>query len=309
MPQGKPGKSILMTPDPYHTPGYCGFCPQFKYQIGETFGKTTSRLLTNPEVASSGRPVLAETFPRPSTDFEIDDRSELLRTRTQSWGDQKLVDNMVPGYTGYIPKGQHYFGTRYAESSLNAISDFERDQRAHSRKMAELQHINNIQSGRIRDPSSQKQLITARYPSPLKAISPTAKPYISLYSKQHPTSPYNMGHDNPKKCFMSGYTGFVPKARGLLGVGYPQLTHDALNEFSSECGIVAGNRNQPVTLDRPERIVRDTKLIYPIKSGLVPHYTGHIPGQKFRYGTTFGHSTLNARRLRRESDLLTATVY
>ncbi|XP_070531586.1 ciliary microtubule inner protein 2B-like [Ptychodera flava] len=290
MPQERPGKSILMTPDPYHTPGYCGFCPQFKYQIGETFGKTTSRLLTNPGVASSGRPVLAETYPRPSTEFEVDQRVELVRTRTQSWGDQKLVTNMVPGYTGYIPKGQHYFGTRYADSSLNAISDFERDQRAHSQKMDELRMINAIQSGRMSDPTSKK-LLTARYPSPLKAVSPTAKPYSSKF-------PSNIVHR---------YTGFVPKARGLLGMGYPNLTHDALNEFTTEFANMEARRSQPVTLERPAMVVRDTKLIYPIHSGLVPHYTGHIPGQKFRYGTTFGHSTLNARRLPRGS-LLTATL-
>ncbi|XP_006818423.1 ciliary microtubule inner protein 2B-like [Saccoglossus kowalevskii] len=94
------GKSILMTPDPYHTPGYCGFCPQFKYQIGETFGKTTSQLLTNPHVASSPRPVLAETSPRPGVEGVPDRRAEFLRTRTQSWGDQKLIGEMVPGYTG-----------------------------------------------------------------------------------------------------------------------------------------------------------------------------------------------------------------
>ncbi len=30
---------------------------------------------------------------------------------------------------GFIPKSQHYFGKRYAESCINAISDFESSQR------------------------------------------------------------------------------------------------------------------------------------------------------------------------------------
>jgi hypothetical protein len=29
-----------------------------------------------------------------------DFRAHLLRSRTQSWGDQKLIEKMIPGYTG-----------------------------------------------------------------------------------------------------------------------------------------------------------------------------------------------------------------
>ena len=80
---------------------YGGFCPQFQYQIGETFGRTTSRLLTDSNVAKSGRPVLAE--------IEVDckksaadnaKRINALRTRQRSLGDQKLTDDMIPGYSG-----------------------------------------------------------------------------------------------------------------------------------------------------------------------------------------------------------------
>ena len=45
--------------------------------------------------------------------------------RDSSWGDQKYTEKMVPGYTGFIPKAQHYFGKRYAEGCLNSISDFQ----------------------------------------------------------------------------------------------------------------------------------------------------------------------------------------
>ncbi|NXV75766.1 F166A protein, partial [Atlantisia rogersi] len=38
---------------------YQGFIPQYNYQFGETFGKTTYHLLTDPEVRRSPRPVLA----------------------------------------------------------------------------------------------------------------------------------------------------------------------------------------------------------------------------------------------------------
>jgi hypothetical protein len=94
------GKSTLMTPDPYHTPGYCGYCPQFKYEIGRTFGSTTHDLLSRPDVAKSGWSVLAEMTAPIRQDGSGETRSGLIKTRTKSWGDQKLVEKMIPGYTG-----------------------------------------------------------------------------------------------------------------------------------------------------------------------------------------------------------------
>ncbi|NXE46425.1 F166A protein, partial [Casuarius casuarius] len=38
---------------------YEGFVPQYGYQFGETFGKTTFRLLTDPNVRKSPRSLLA----------------------------------------------------------------------------------------------------------------------------------------------------------------------------------------------------------------------------------------------------------
>lgn len=77
---------------------YCGYCPQFKYQIGDTFGRTTSQLLTTSSVASSGKPVLSDITPQPRP--PRDGRRALIATRSLNLGDQKLCDKMVPNYTG-----------------------------------------------------------------------------------------------------------------------------------------------------------------------------------------------------------------
>lgn len=88
---------------------YGGFCPQFKYQIGNTFGKTTCRLLDDKNVASSGNLVLADIRASAPASLKSDGndfRAHLLRSRTQSWGDQKLIEKMIPGYTGIFLSGQ-----------------------------------------------------------------------------------------------------------------------------------------------------------------------------------------------------------
>ena len=52
-------------------------------------------------MASSGRLVLAQIFPNEEAANKAEcARTSLLQTRDQSWGDQKLVETMVPGYTG-----------------------------------------------------------------------------------------------------------------------------------------------------------------------------------------------------------------
>lgn len=95
-------KSSLMTPDPYHIPGYCGYVPQFKYKLGETFGWHTHKLLTDKSVASSGHPVLADTDPTlpPPPKTQEDFFRSAIGSRTRSWGNQKYAPQMVPGYTG-----------------------------------------------------------------------------------------------------------------------------------------------------------------------------------------------------------------
>ncbi|KAL8606414.1 hypothetical protein ACOMHN_060319 [Nucella lapillus] len=298
MPMPLRGKSILQTQDLYHTPGYGGFCPQIKYRIGQTIGKTINNLLAEDNVASSGRLVLAQIFPNQ----EMADRSEvartsLLQTRDQSWGDQKLVETMVPGYTGFIPRSQHFFGNRYATVCRNSVSDFEFDQRRHQAKHQEMYLIEAAQTANTTgaDPNSLPPLHTKQV-TPMKAVAEKAEPFVSCSQPPPTVSPYYLPNDNDNKHYMSGYTGFVPRSRGLLGLGYPNITNQALNEFTDDGCRQSEVAKQAVVVDLPLSNPKDGKKIYPTESGLVPHYTGHIPVQKFRFGATFGNSTQDAMR-------------
>ncbi|XP_071481424.1 ciliary microtubule inner protein 2B-like [Diadema antillarum] len=326
----KQEKSVLTNPEPYHTPGYCGFCPQFKFQIGETFGRTTTRLLTDPKVPKSDRTLLSDLKPpKPGyPDREISaGRPALLQSRKASFGDQKFTEQMVPGYTGYIPKSQHFYGNRYAVICHDAVSNFESDQQVERKKKDDMKTIQCIQAGKLdASQSPEGASFKPTRTSPLSKV-PGAKSgrfnFTSKKKTEHSLSPYYMSDSNPQKFFMSGYTGFVPNARGLTGMGYPMLTNRALIAFADdpnprmarlrshaapaapgtkgvECKASPAAKLPPVK----EKILEDMRklcgrqlpVIYPVDSGLVPHYTGHIPGQKFRYGTTFGHSTRNAKR-------------
>lgn len=75
-------------------------------------------------------------------------------------------------------------------------------------------------------------------------------------------------------CVFIGFTGYVPKARFLIGTGYPIITNKALIQFGKE-----------MKADQSSfRLLEETtglpmiSTIYPSKKGLLPAYTGHIPG-------------------------------
>ena len=52
-------------------------------------------------------------------------------------------------YSGFVPRGQHYFGNRYAIICKGAISDFERDHQLYKKNANELKLTEAVQSGKI----------------------------------------------------------------------------------------------------------------------------------------------------------------
>ena len=175
--------------------------------------------------------------------------------------------------TGYIPKGLHHFGCRYAETCHYAISDFDKDQQKHQAKMEELRTQGKYQS--VPQPSDD----SARNAMHLCSLNLKPKPYLPSYAKQHSISPFYMPDDHPQKYYMSGYTGFVPKVRKYLGQSYPIITRNALQEHAAEEKRLVQSWNEPVRVFRPEQKAKSSARIYPKDTGLVPHYTGHIPGE------------------------------
>ncbi|XP_015272263.1 PREDICTED: protein FAM166A [Gekko japonicus] len=79
--------------EPYYVPGYAGFYPQIRYQVGQTYGRTTSQLLTDPEIQKSPYSVLAPlTKPKFIEDFSQ------RRIPAHEMMDQ--YQSYIPRYTG-----------------------------------------------------------------------------------------------------------------------------------------------------------------------------------------------------------------
>ncbi|XP_035628072.1 protein FAM166B-like [Oncorhynchus keta] len=268
---------VLVTPDPHYIPGYAGYCPQLKYHLGKTYGQLTAKLLSSPEVSRSRRLVL-HTGRFPSTETDTGPRDEIWRSHH---GERRNLERMIPGYTGFVPKSQNYFSRTYAETCREALSEFDRDQQR-VRLASAIPLVSN---------STISEFKPRRLSTPLTAISKEPAPYKTMDPWKPKGSPYFMADSSPHKYFISGFTGYVPKSRFLIGTGYPITTNKALVQFGKEM------RRDPTSLQLPGEesgALPPIPTVYPSHRGLLPSYTGHVPGYKFRYGQTFEKLTHNA---------------
>lgn len=179
-----------------------------------------------------------------------------------------------------MPKGQNYFGCRYAESSRHAIRSFENDQQMCQSKMDELQTLSQQQG----DDTQRRNYTTAQNTTPLMPIAEKAKPFLPSYSRKHSTSPFALPYGHHDKYFMSGYMGFVPRLEKYFAQGYPINTKRALVEFAEDGARLQEAQEKPFTLEPSageKTMPIGQSMIYPKNTGLIPHYTGHIPGYLF----------------------------
>ncbi|XP_072108493.1 ciliary microtubule inner protein 2B isoform X1 [Mobula birostris] len=255
----------LMTPDPHYIPGYAGYCPQYKYHLGQSYGKLTSKLLRNPAIRHSGQLLLQPNLYRETNyNMETKQNPNLLQSYKASRKVQNLTDSVVSGYTGFIPRSKGYFSKTFTETCMDAFAEFEREQLKAASKKQEMELINALQTGKTAGMTEQeKKLLTVKYRTPFTAITSNPILYDSSRSHKILTSPYLMENEDPNKHFMSGYKGYVPRARFLLGSGYPTITNCALIEFNQMLNKSKAALNS----------VKQNEIfpqIYPSKLGMLP---------------------------------------
>ncbi|XP_068429953.1 ciliary microtubule inner protein 2B [Clinocottus analis] len=267
-----PFSKILLTPDPHYVPGYTGYCPQLKYNMGKSYGQHTAELLTSPDGQRSNMLVL-HTGPIPSTQSDVG-----LRLRSIP---ECNLKKMIPGYTGFIPKRQNYFACSYSEMCHKALSEFYDEGRVKIQpQLPDLPAVVNNNSQQLETPRPPSTAIsnTGITCRPLKSFTPIGKPYF-------------MDDDNPHKYFISGFKGHVPKSRFLIGKGFPITTNQALVQFGKQQRADSTSQGIP---GRRDSTISPMPTIYPSNRAVVPSFTGHIPGYQFMYGQTFGQLSKNA---------------
>ncbi|XP_014347167.1 ciliary microtubule inner protein 2A [Latimeria chalumnae] len=259
--------------EPYYIPGYGGFCPQYRFQIGQTYGKTTSDLLMDPNIDWSERMVLAPTespriIEKPETEVKLPPIS-----------DQVIGGKLVPGYTGYVPFSKFQYGYGYSKMSEDTGQKFLR-----FREELEQRHESPM---KVTFTDNTTQLVSHRQTNPLqqRAQSPDMSRFTTYSKKEHLLNP---SFPTIQRRAIAGYMGFVPHFCWTFGHSYRDGVKKALDKFDQEQMILRAPKKEP---EKPN--FNPGVKIY-TGSGLIPHYTGFIPGAQFTHGLTFGESSRRA---------------
>nr|XP_017503090.2 protein FAM166A [Manis javanica] len=304
-------KHNLFTPEPHYIPGYAGFYPQMRYQVGNTYGRTTARLLTDPSVPNSPCSVLSpiakprfEDFSKPKTPF--------IPCRDLSEPD-------VPHYTGLKPHKNFEILGRSPPQEVDAQgpSGLENIPRQVLLPAGSLPYHPYLpcppgRKGDSKDLGHPGQWLAYREEG-WKSTTPILKApgqdqlchcrrdEYPPPAHQHETLDVGKFHrlpqlDHPnliQRKAISGYTGFIPRFAWVMGMNYHDSVTQAMDEFDRHQFLF---RNPTCALEsRLPHTHWPSTTIYSSR-GLIPFYMGFIPSMQDNYGLTFGNSTRKACR-------------
>ncbi|XP_077005031.1 ciliary microtubule inner protein 2A isoform X3 [Tamandua tetradactyla] len=266
-------KHDLFTPEPHYIPGYAGFYPQLRYQVGNTYGRTTAQLLMDPSVRKSPCSVLSPlTRPKFIEDFS-QSKLPLVPCR-------ELTQPYIPHYTGTKWDFGHP-GLRLAwgEEAWKTPSPVPQ-----SSEQYQLHHYRRDEYP----------------PSPHGSETLDVGRFERLPQLDHPNL--------IQRKAISGYAGFVPRFAWVMGMNYRDGVTQAMDEFDKSQFLF---RNPICALgERLPQTHWPSHTIYR-SQGLIPFYMGFIPcgsmakpraccsfalpaAMQDSYALTFGNSTRKA---------------
>ncbi|XP_006109564.1 protein FAM166A [Myotis lucifugus] len=310
-------KHYLFTPEPHYVPGYAGFYPQLRYQVGNTYGRTTAQLLTDPSVQKSPCSVLSPiSKPKFIEDFS--------KPQPPSIPCRDLAEPYIPHYTGLKPfknfevLGQ--FSPQLAEAEglpgeesacwqvplppgFMPYPPYPPCPPGRKLDAGDLGHPGlRLAYGEeawttttpLREVSGQHQLYHCRRD---ECPSPGHQQVETLDVARFHRLP-QLDHPNLiQRKAISGYAGFIPRYAWVMGMNYQNGVTQAMDEFDksqfmSRNPICALGKRLPRTY-WPSNTIHNSQ-------GLIPFYMGFIPYMQDHYGMTFGNSTRQAYRKERE---------
>ncbi|XP_033923638.1 ciliary microtubule inner protein 2A [Melopsittacus undulatus] len=294
-------KSIFPS-HPYHIPGYKGFIPQYSFQYGETFGRTTHRLLTDPTIARSPRTLLAPlqklgfseekhgaqghlpghpgcfpyetagataTFPDPLKPELTEEELTMMHMDPKPWHH--------PG--AYIPRTQV---VREYPPSVPHYPVFE-GQEWLTRRCGSGQLGGawaGIAPGQVTLPPLTQEPVSTNGAEEEEVWLPeTDLPNVILQK------------------VITGYAGFIPRLTWCHGVNYIRSVKEAMKEFDQHQFKL---RNPCYSFGkRYPQNYWPTNRIY-TSAGLIPFYMGFVPELRDTYALTYGNSTRKAYQKEQE---------
>ncbi|KAM7350571.1 CIMIP2 protein GA14893-like [Cochliomyia hominivorax] len=298
----------VITPEPHFIPGYTGHCPQFRFRVGKTYGKLSHKLLIDP--CTRHAPELIVTPPTQPTlkDYPTTAEIDKLKDRV-NFLDPVYQHPIIPGYNGFIPNMENKVGKRFIAAATAGIAEHEQLMDLLRCEKHLLEHRDLLESGQGQFEAKLRERMIPRtkYRSPLIAVKcrSQAIKLEKCKEKKEPytkfTVPHFMENENEEKYIVKGYAGYIPMALTRFGQSNKQLTNSALCEFTNNYHHRKSDEWCPMEMSGiassfTSNMEQQQSVIYHRTIGMVPSYSGHVPGQLFSIGRTYGNTTIDAKR-------------
>ncbi|OXU28851.1 hypothetical protein TSAR_001400 [Trichomalopsis sarcophagae] len=300
------GVEILKKSEPHYVPGYTGYCPQHQFMCGENYGNLTHKLLLDPTINHAEKLVLVDN----AKDYEVvkptKEDIDIVNSRSDRT-DAVYAHPMVPSYDGFVPNMGDVRDKPFEIQAIQGVAAFERQRVKRKASMDRLKTIIDLQSGKKHPETLEERLLLrSKFKLPLIDVRPE---YAALQRtipvdekfekpKDYNTSPYFMDNLNSQKYFINGYTGYRPYRNTHFGKTHKNMTADGLRDFTSNYLYKKRTEWAPVRVKTETKensyIPVKNHEIYKKDTALMPTYTGHVPGAKYKIGKTFGYSSKNA---------------
>ncbi|VDL95914.1 unnamed protein product [Schistocephalus solidus] len=299
-PTAEQRRDFCNLPQGAHIPGYMGYCPQFKFVHGLTYGIQTAKIAAT-FVFSKKLPY----YKGPTTASEIyltprigDDKisktpkvfkDEIPRDKIpKATGENKYMDTMIPGYTGDVPHMPYKFGGTFKHLCEECVDEF----------VSEYQK-------REKDTQTLKEL-SGLFPK-LKPIrdDPSARDNMNLWIDDYlKKSAGRIGPRGPTEPPIPGYTGYIPQLR-TTELGTANRFHVGAERSLEVFRMKTKNHYDRLSYPseplkpKPERIgpppssfnEEPHSLRTFRNEGVIPTYKGHVHQMRFSSGRTIGDAS------------------
>ncbi|NP_001408827.1 ciliary microtubule inner protein 2A isoform b [Mus musculus] len=286
-------KHNLFTPEPHYIPGYAGFYPQLRYQVGNTYGRTTAQLLTDPSVQKSPCSVLSPmTKPKFIEDFS--------KSKPPWIPCRDLREPYIPHYTSLKPYKNFEILGQLPRQDVDTQGPPQVENRQGPLTAGFMPYppypaCPPGRKGEARDLGHPGLLLAYgeeawKDAAPLQD-TPGKNNQETLDVGRFQRLP-QLDHPNLiQRKAISGYAGFVPRFAWVMGMNYRDGVTQAMDDFDKNQFVF----RHPVCAlgERLPRTHWPNTTIYR-SQGLIPFYMGFIPSMQDNYALTFGNSTRRA---------------
>ncbi|XP_067131805.1 ciliary microtubule inner protein 2B-like [Centruroides vittatus] len=327
-----------IAPEPHFISGYTGFCPQKKYQFGKTSHQATNELLSTYYSKVAPRLDVIHPFPEskfslnivqnrhpPVGDIKLRDDivpgyTGHIPTKYEHYGKRYRahcldaianfeINQMKSHPPDPKPTCDEFRGSPFPLkcTSLDPPLSYSDPLSLPPGSYNRGQRVPGIATGWTpHDKPESYQPTGILSEERLGPIWPESIPNIDFLTEK----PYFMSNADPRKFFIPGYTGYVPGLRYSRGMAYSTGTNRSLCKFTHENAKRRTMLKRPVRVDWIEPVEppsgRTPVLKYLpnhglpfLDTGVMPDYTGHIPGYRFVCGNNYGLTSLKLARLNR----------